>query len=268
MSLRAPSGRTIARGTTDPDVDHLLGPTFELFVVENPEPGDWTVDLFGADVSPDGEEVGLLVEQTAPLNEIPVGSVTLLQEGSTITVSAAGSGDSDGSIVGYEWDFGDGTTADGADASQVYTQAGEYQVTLIVTDDAGSLGFASSSIIKVGFNFEGFRPPIDNPPMVNTANAGRVLPLKWRLTGLDGAPVSDPASFVRVSVQTVQCESGAPTEEIEESGESTAGLLYHGDGEWSYNWDTPRSYAGSCRQATIVLGDGVMSGRSAMFRFR
>ena len=77
MSLRAPSGRTIARGTTDPDVDHLLGPTFELYVVENPEPGDWTVDLSGADVSADGEEVGLLVEQTAPLNEIRRGLTAL-----------------------------------------------------------------------------------------------------------------------------------------------------------------------------------------------
>ncbi|BDD00793.1 PKD domain-containing protein [Persicobacter psychrovividus] len=40
-------------------------------------------------------------------------------------------------LVSYEWDFGDGTTAEGQTASHTYTEEGQYTVSLKVTDDAG-----------------------------------------------------------------------------------------------------------------------------------
>ncbi|MFQ5823569.1 MAG: PKD domain-containing protein [bacterium] len=46
----------------------------------------------------------------------------------------------EGKIVSYEWDFGDGNTAVGATASHTYAVAGEYPVKLIVTDDSGLTG--------------------------------------------------------------------------------------------------------------------------------
>jgi len=42
-----------------------------------------------------------------------------------------------GSIVDWEWDFGDGGTASGSTASYSYTVAGDYTVTLVVTDACG-----------------------------------------------------------------------------------------------------------------------------------
>ncbi|MGC9400797.1 MAG: vWA domain-containing protein [Anaerolineae bacterium] len=57
MTLTAPSGRVIGRDTLAPDVIHHLGATFETYTILNPEPGDWEVTLFGADVPPEGEEV-------------------------------------------------------------------------------------------------------------------------------------------------------------------------------------------------------------------
>ncbi len=45
--------------------------------------------------------------------------------------------DNDGSIVSRTWDFGDGTTATERDVNHSYDQAGDYVVTLTVTDDAG-----------------------------------------------------------------------------------------------------------------------------------
>jgi PKD repeat protein/uncharacterized protein YgiM (DUF1202 family) len=57
--------------------------------------------------------------------------------GETLAFRGSGSSDSDGSIVKYEWDFGDGATEDKAKVAHVYTQAGSYQVTLTVTDDGG-----------------------------------------------------------------------------------------------------------------------------------
>lgn len=55
-----------------------------------------------------------------------------------VAFSASGSSDPDGSIVGYEWNFGDGLAlAGGSSASHVYTVAGSYTATLKVTDSSG-----------------------------------------------------------------------------------------------------------------------------------
>jgi DNA-binding beta-propeller fold protein YncE len=45
--------------------------------------------------------------------------------------------DNDGTVAKWSWDFGDGTTADGAGVDHTYTSPGEYTVTLTVTDDEG-----------------------------------------------------------------------------------------------------------------------------------
>lgn len=46
-----------------------------------------------------------------------------------------GSTDSDGTIVGYQWEFGDGSTATGQTTSHTYNAPGEYTATLTVTDN-------------------------------------------------------------------------------------------------------------------------------------
>jgi len=43
----------------------------------------------------------------------------------------------DSSIVSYEWDFDDGSTASGLQVNHSFDAAGEYQVQLLVTDDVG-----------------------------------------------------------------------------------------------------------------------------------
>ncbi len=56
-----------------------------------------------------------------------------------LTFHAAGSTDPDGSIVDYAWDFGDGGHAEGTTPTRVhrYRRPGNYQVSLVVTDDEG-----------------------------------------------------------------------------------------------------------------------------------
>lgn len=43
----------------------------------------------------------------------------------------------DGAVVSWEWDFGDGTIAQGMQVTHTYEERGVYPVTLTVTDDAG-----------------------------------------------------------------------------------------------------------------------------------
>ncbi len=55
--------------------------------------------------------------------------------GETITFDGSGSFDLDGTIVSYDWDFGDGSTGTGVAPTHAYTEAGMFTVTLTVTDD-------------------------------------------------------------------------------------------------------------------------------------
>jgi len=73
-------------------------------------------------------------------------SVTTPEPGESVSVDAAGSSDSDGSIESYAWEFGDGSTASGQTATHSYSSAGDYTVTLTVTDDAGATDSASTTV--------------------------------------------------------------------------------------------------------------------------
>jgi 6-phosphogluconolactonase (cycloisomerase 2 family) len=59
-----------------------------------------------------------------------------------VSFDASASGDPDGSVETYEWDFGDGTSATESDplASHSYPAIGTYDVTLTVTDNEGCAG--------------------------------------------------------------------------------------------------------------------------------
>ena len=144
MTLTSPSGRVIGRSTVVSDVQHTVGPTSELYVVADPEPGDWQIDLYGAQVAPEGEDTRFVAYEEPRKNAIPTATVTLSQAGSAITASAAGSADADGDITSYLWDFGDGFTATGATAFHTYEKPGEFLVTLAVTDNGGAQDFASA----------------------------------------------------------------------------------------------------------------------------
>ena len=59
--------------------------------------------------------------------------------GAAASFDASGSNDPDGDVARYDWDFGDGDTAEDAGASPEHTYAstGTYEVTLTTTDDEG-----------------------------------------------------------------------------------------------------------------------------------
>jgi len=60
-----------------------------------------------------------------------------INEGESVSFSAEASGDQDGYIVSYHWDFGDGDTDTGINVEHTYSLSGHYTVTLMVTDNDG-----------------------------------------------------------------------------------------------------------------------------------
>ncbi len=68
---------------------------------------------------------------------------------SDVTFDASLSTDSDGRIVSYAWNFGDGSQASGAVVKHDFSAAGSYTVTLTVTDDRGQSASVSQSVSVV-----------------------------------------------------------------------------------------------------------------------
>lgn len=65
--------------------------------------------------------------------------------GSNVSFDGSGSSDPDGDALIYAWDFGDGNTGAGATPSHAYPVAGEYNVTLRVTDPGTLFGDAATT---------------------------------------------------------------------------------------------------------------------------
>jgi hypothetical protein len=128
---------------------------------------------------------------------------------------------------------------------------GNKTVTFSGKDFAGN-AVALSCHYSVEYAFTGFFSPVDNPPTVNSAKAGKVIALKWRLTDANGVGVAVPDSFVSVTSSLASGSCGGTVDAVE-SYVASSGLQYLGDGFWQFNWKTPASYAGQCRGATLNL---------------
>ena len=79
-------------------------------------------------------------------NQLPVASFATSTVGLTATADATESVDSDGTIVSYEWQWGDGESSVGQIASHPYAAAGSYTVTLTVTDERGGISTTTHTV--------------------------------------------------------------------------------------------------------------------------
>jgi hypothetical protein len=69
-----------------------------------------------------------------------------LRAGKEVRFDARGSKDSDGKVVRWQWEFGDGGEAEGVTASHTYSEPGEFSVALTVTDDGGRPATATKTL--------------------------------------------------------------------------------------------------------------------------
>jgi hypothetical protein len=165
------------------------------------------------------------------------------------------------------------TVPAGGDAKVTDTGGGTYSVqnysssvSLGVSVDGvqGTIppGTANASI--AAWHFLGFAQPVDNGSIKNTAKAGRIIPLKWQLLDAANHPVTTLTS-AKVSTQSLSCNTGTPTDDIEQYSAGASGLQNLGGGYYQFNWQTPNSYANSCKTMLLDIGDGVS--HKALFQF-
>lgn len=104
--------------------------------------GTYNVTLTVTDNSNETNSVTHPVTVTAPpaANQPPTAGFTATPSDLSVAVDASTSADSDGTITGYAWDFGDSATGSGVTASHTYANAGTYNVKLTVTDEDGGTG--------------------------------------------------------------------------------------------------------------------------------
>ena len=108
--------------------------------------GTYTVALTVTDNGGATTTVSHPVSVTAP-NVVPTAAFGTTVSGVQVTVDGSGSTDTDGTIVSYAWDFGDGTTGTGVTPpTHTYGADGTYTISLTVTDNSGATGAVTHGV--------------------------------------------------------------------------------------------------------------------------
>jgi PKD repeat protein len=174
----------------------------------------------------------VLIEETAT-DQSPVAAIngpTSAAVSETVIFDSDGSYDPDGTIVGYDWDFGDGgsstsTVAQSAESTvaHVYDAPGSYQVTLTVTDDSDLEDTATHTIVVQEL----------------TSNQPPVAVINGPASGLVGEPVifdSDGSQDPDGTIASYRWDFGdsglSSLAQSVKSGESTLAHVYQAPGSY------------------------------------
>jgi hypothetical protein len=76
------------------------------------------------------------------------------------------------------------------------------------------------------------------------------------------------AKLVVYTCRNYACQAGVPTDAIETYATGTSALQNLGDGYYQLNWKTDKTWANSCKQITLKIGDGSGDGFTALFQFK
>ena len=148
--------------------------------------GTYTVTLTVTDNDGASDSASTTANIGSAANLLPVADANGPYSGTVdqpVTFDGTGSSDSDGTIIAYDWDYGDGITDfdAGPVPSHAYTADGTYTVTLTVTDDAGGTA-TDTTTATIG---SGTLAPLADASGPYTADLGTAVTF-------DGTASSDP----------------------------------------------------------------------------
>jgi len=243
-------------GFTDPDGTSIMGSN--LGVAKERHYADileWLMDKTGRinmivasnplAPPPPGEPVSGFHD---PIGYSPVadaGGPYVVEEGYPMSFDATGSYDRDGTIVSYEWDFGDGSTASGSPTpTHTYEDRGVYTSILTVTDDDGLIRRATASVTAVD----------TTPPSVAMVNPPSGYALQDGVTFI--ATATDIGSGVNSVTFSIREDSGG--DGVPVGFEDIPGIHEPGTDNWKLWFDTqqlPDGYYVVVAKATDNAGN-------------
>ena len=139
---------------------------------------------------------------------------------------------------------------------------GTTTVHVTATDAAGNHSECSFTV-TVRYLFTGFFSPVNNPPTLNTVQAGKAVPVKFSLSGDKGLSIFAANNPYSVSLN---CNTSDPGVDVTETLNAGGSSLNFSGGVYNYVWKTEGSWVGTCRQLVLTLNDG--SVHTANFKFR
>jgi len=171
------------------------------------EPGGlWSLTVAGAD-SASPANSGKATKTIQLQDRIPIASFTFtsgtILTSASVSFNGTTSYDPDGTVVGYSWDFGDGSTGSGAIAIHSYSFAGTYFVKLNVTDNSGSTNVSTQTVTITD------RPPtIALTQSATTATSGQAIVITISASDPDGTIATTTVNWGDGTTDTI---SGPPT---------------------------------------------------------
>lgn len=151
------------------------------------EPGVYSVTLTTTLEGVDADCGSLVTVKKITVNEAPsavVEAPDAVAARAEVVFDASGSTDTDGAIIDYLWDFGDGGTARGVFATHRYTAPGRYDVTLSVRDEAGVANSRAQTVHEIVVNAA---------PVAALRSSGPVCPgqpTDWAVSGAEALGVT------------------------------------------------------------------------------
>jgi hypothetical protein len=197
-----------------------------------------TAELAASEIPPDGSPLAFV-----PANFSPAVPVTAGTQYAIVAYTA--------NQGAYWWGL---DTLDVYPGGQTSYRLSSPPGTWTTPDFPGDVAF-KTYVEPAAFAFSGFVGPVDNPPTVNSVNAGAGVPVKFSLAGDHGLDILAAGS---PSSQPIACDTGNPIDPIEETVSAGASRLQYDPITelYTYVWKTGKSWAGSCRQLAVKLSDG------------
>ncbi|MEE9151508.1 MAG: PKD domain-containing protein [Thermoplasmata archaeon] len=191
----------------------------------------------------DSVSITVIEGEGPPQNEPPVAVIyvenTTVEDGSNIIFNGSESSDSDGTIVEYTWDFGDGTKDSGMHSSHIYQTYGTYNVTLTVIDDDGAIDVMNITITV-----------LQKTPTINmnwNEDPGQPGNYTGNVIALSG--ISELFTDDVIVIVTQDSQSGSKDLDVLAGSSLTVGTL-----TLSFNDQTPNGELGAADIFTIVYG--------------
>lgn len=254
-TLITPDGREIT--PTTKDIYHAKGLTYELYRISDPEPGKWSIELFGVDLAPEGENVSINVSSTGPSEprDTTPPDITISNpvDGKTYfnqhPYAVSWLIDDPESEITDKTAFLNGDRISNNDEI-LFSKLGENVLTVSATNE---VGLTKEETITFQVNSFSWLPPIKYEKRSNTntrtytAKLNSTLPIKFAIFDQYDEFVSDPSCKVVVEGTTAEFTVGEGDTNIrinEEEGEDPCYIvnLHTNFKKWDYGLAAGNEY--------------------------